>query len=253
MKHPQHVAIIMDGNGRWANSHGRPRTYGHIQGARVAKRIITAAAERKIPYLTLFAFSTENWQRPVAEVNFLMRLLVHQIEKAKHLLQKNNVRFRTIGDIHRLPSAAQKVVEKTAQETANNSGMVLTFALNYGGRQELVNVMREVATGIGSGEILANNIDEEFISRRLESHFLPDPDLIIRTSGEHRISNFFLWQAAYSEIYLCRKFWPDFNSDDFDLALAEYASRQRRFGRVPDAQPDTVSAAESAMLLSEGP
>lgn len=220
----------MDGNGRWAQSRGRPRFYGHLRGARTARKIIEAAANKNIAYLTLFAFSTENWQRPTEEVNFLMDLLARQIRKEQATLIKNNIRFRCIGDLSRLPASAQKAVTQAVQATQNCAGMNLTFALNYGGRQELQRTMVHLAQLVKNGALDPTEIDEDMISHHLNSSFLPDPDLILRTSGEYRLSNFFLWQAAYSEIYVTPKPWPDFNCADFAQALDVFSRRERRFG-----------------------
>lgn len=229
---PRHVAIIMDGNGRWAQMRNRPRTYGHLAGARVAKKIITAAANVKLEYLTLYAFSTENWSRPETEVNFLMRLLAHQIVREQKTLMKNNIRFRTIGELNKLPLSVRQVVEQTITMTEKNTGMILVFALSYGGRQEILNATKQLASKLARGEMTIDDISERSMGEHLESSFLPDPDMIIRTSGEQRLSNFFLWQAAYSEFFAFNKFWPEFNADDFNYALNTFAKRDRRFGRV---------------------
>lgn len=231
-KTPAHVAIIMDGNGRWAERRGKSRTLGHVRGARVAKKIIAAAVENKISHLTLFAFSTENWFRPENEVHFLMHLLTRQIQREIAMLIKNNVRFRVIGDIARLPISVRTVVENAIAQTKNNTGLNLVFAISYGGRQEIVLAAKSLAKKILNSEIQLDEIDEALFANELESSFLPDPDLIIRTSGECRISNFFLWQAAYSEIYIHNKLWPDFTASDFSEALSIFARRERRMGRV---------------------
>lgn len=233
MNLPSHLAIIMDGNGRWAESRQRQRTYGHIRGARTAKNIITAAVERGIKHLTLFTFSTENWLRPQAEVEFLMRLLARQIARQQKTLMQNNIRFSTIGDLSRLPAAARQVVLDTIELTRTNTGMSLVFALNYGGRQEILAAARQIAFQVATGQTQMSAVTEEYFSQTLESSFLPEPDLIIRTSGEQRLSNFLLWSAAYSEILFVEKHWPDFTSADLDLALSEYQRRERRFGCIP--------------------
>jgi undecaprenyl diphosphate synthase len=232
MKLPHHLAIIMDGNGRWAQALGRQRAYGHMRGARVAKNIITAAAQRDIKNLTLFTFSTENWARPQLEVDFLMRLLAHQIKREQRTLMENNIRFHTIGSLERLPSAARQVVLDTARLTEKNTGMNLVFALNYGGRQEIVQAAKRIAELAREQKLNPEDVDDAFFAHKLESSFLPAPDLIIRTSGEHRLSNFFLWQAAYSEFFVLDKMWPDFTANDLDLALNNYATRSRRFGKI---------------------
>jgi undecaprenyl diphosphate synthase len=232
MDTPRHVAIIMDGNGRWAQARRRPRTYGHLAGARVAKRIITCAAEMGLQNLTLFAFSTENWARPETEVRFLMRLLGHQILREQKNLMKNNIRFRTIGELTRLPDSVRKIVEDTEALTQNNTGLNLVFALSYGGRQEILTAAKEIALRAARGELDVNQLDENSFGSHLQSSFLPDPDLILRTSGEERLSNFFLWQAAYAEIMVLQKFWPEFTTSDFQSAIATFSLRERRYGQV---------------------
>lgn len=231
---PRHLAIIMDGNGRWAKARRHNRVYGHIRGAKVAKTIIEECARLKVPYLTLFAFSTENWFRPGDEVGLLMFLLRRQLLREKETLMRNNIQFRTIGDTQRLPAAVREAVETTTDETAGNTGMTLTFALSYGGRQELTETVREVARQARLGLISEEDLDEATVAGLLPSRFLPDPDLIIRTSGESRISNFFLWQAAYSEIEFERKTWPDFSVHDLHRILENFSSRERRFGRTSE-------------------
>lgn len=235
---PRHIGIIMDGNGRWAKAKYRPRTYGHVKGARIAKRMITHSAKIGIQHLTLFAFSTENWLRPPAEVHFLMNLLRRQIHKEADTLVKENIRFNTIGDLNQLPSDLIQAVKTVQERTAKNTGMNLTFALNYGARKELVEAVRSIGTRIKNGELDPLSIDESTVAGHLQSYPMPDPDLIIRTSGESRLSNFLLWQAAYSELYFTPTLWPDFTETDLDLAIAEYAKRGRRFGQVnEDVQP----------------
>ena len=234
MKPPRHLAIIMDGNGRWAKSRHHNRIYGHIRGARVAKKVIEECARLNVSHLTLFAFSTENWFRPLQEVSFLMRLLHRQLLREKRTLQKNNIRFRSIGELERMPPEVQTVVHETERETAGNTGMTLTFALSYGGRQELTLAARELVRAAKAGEIDADDVDEATLAARLASSFLPDPDLIIRTSGESRISNFFLWQAAYSEIEFEAKSWPEFTINDLNRILNAFTGRERRFGRTSE-------------------
>lgn len=224
----------MDGNGRWAKARRHNRVFGHIRGAKIAKNVIEECARIKIPYLTLFAFSTENWFRPNDEVSLLMLLLRRQLLREKQTLMKNNIRFQTIGDVQRLPASVREVVLDTLEETAKNTGMVLTFALSYGGRQELTSAVREIAKQARLGLLNENQIDEAMISEFLPSSFLPDPDLIIRTSGESRLSNFFLWQSAYSEIVFEQKAWPDFSNQDLHRILENFSSRERRFGRTSE-------------------
>lgn len=245
---PQHLAIIMDGNGRWAQARGHNRIFGHVRGAKAAKRIIEECARLKVPYLTLFTFSTENWERPRDEVSFLMTLLTRRLRRERANLIKNNIRFRCIGDLSKLPDSVRAEVEKTIEATKHGQGMTLVFALSYGGRQELVSAMQALAKKVKAGELLPEDINEQTLRSAMESRFLPDPDLIIRTSGESRISNFFLWQSAYSEIYISPKMWPEFKEDDLREALVAFSRRERRFGKVSgqleEPQPATASAQE---------
>jgi len=234
MMTPRHLAIIMDGNGRWAKARSHGRIYGHIRGAKVAKSIIEECARLKIPHLTLFAFSTENWFRPAEEVTFLMHLLQRQLVKERETLMRNNIRFQVIGDTGRMPAPVQDIVNETVTLTAGNSGMVLTFALSYGGRQEITEMVREVARQAAAGEVKVEDLDEATVAGMLPTSFLPDPDLIIRTSGERRISNFFLWQSAYSEIEFEPTPWPEFTVERLTAILNQFASRERRFGRTSE-------------------
>jgi undecaprenyl diphosphate synthase len=231
-KLPKHLAVIMDGNGRWAKSRNHHRAYGHVRGALVARDIIEECARLKLEYLTLFTFSTENWQRPALEVSLLMRLLMKRLIKERQTLMKNNIRFRCIGNLERLPQFVLNVVRETIAVTSHNTGMELIFALSYGGRQDLTFAVRQLADRIASGELKAEAITESTIADKLETADIPDPDLIIRTSGECRLSNFFLWQAAYSEIFVTDRLWPDFTKDDLLSALQFFESRERRFGRT---------------------
>lgn len=234
MNLPRHLAIIMDGNGRWARARGHNRFYGHVRGAKVAKQIINECCALKIPYLTLFAFSSENWFRPDDEVSFLMFLLRRQLQREAANFKEKNIRFRSIGDISRLPREAQKIVNETIESTAQNTGMTLSFALSYGGRQEITDVVRDIASLVATGDLAVSEIDEALVAKSLPSSFLPDPDLLIRTSGEARLSNFMLWQSAYSEIEFETKPWPEFSPADLHRILAKYASRERRFGRTSE-------------------
>lgn len=224
----------MDGNGRWAKARGHNRFFGHVRGARVAKTLIEECARLKLRHLTLFAFSTENWFRPPEEVSFLMLLLARKLKRERALLMEQNIRFAVIGDLRRLPAYVRAEVIKTVETTQNNTGMLLTFALSYGGRQEIVQMAKSLVEKAKSGMLDASGIDETVIAEHLPSSFLPDPDLIIRTSGENRISNFFLWQSAYSEIFFAEEAWPDFTVDHLHAALGRYANRERRFGRTSD-------------------
>lgn len=224
----------MDGNGRWAKTRRHNRIFGHIRGAKIAKSVIEECARLKMPYLTLFAFSTENWFRPVEEVSFLMHLLKRQLLREKSMLMEQNIRFQVIGEVARLPLAVREVVVSTVEETSTNTGMTLTFALSYGGRQEITHMAREIARQVKMGHLEESEVDEALVASLLPSSFLPDPDLIIRTSGESRISNFFLWQSAYSEIEFEAKAWPDFSNEDLHRILSSYSARERRFGRTGD-------------------
>lgn len=234
MKPLRHLAIIMDGNGRWAKSRHHNRVYGHVRGARTAKKVIEECARLKVAHLTLFAFSTENWFRPLPEVSFLMRLLRRQLLREKKTLQRHDIRFRSIGDLNRLPPEVRSVVIETERETEHNRGMILTFALSYGGRQELAMMARDLVRAAKAGELEPEDVDEALLAGRLGSSFLPDPDLIIRTSGERRLSNFFLWQSAYSEIEFENKSWPEFTLADLHRILDAFSARERRFGRTSE-------------------
>jgi len=226
---PRHVAIIMDGNGRWANRRGLPRIAGHEQGTDNIRRITTAAGELGIEHLTLWAFSTENWSRPAEEVRGILRLLGEAIERETDELHRRGAQLRHIGSLDGLPPDLQQAVRGAIELTRHNDRLILTLAFNYGGRQELVRAVRElVASGIAP-----EAVDEEAIAAHLYTCDLPDPDLVIRTSGEHRMSNFLLWQAAYAELFFTNVLWPDFGPDDLQAAVIDYARRERRFGRIP--------------------
>lgn len=232
MNLPRHIAIIMDGNGRWAKARRHNRVYGHIRGAKVAKNVIDECVALGVQHLTLFAFSTENWFRPADEVAFLMFLLRRQLKREGAKLVEKNVRFQCIGDLARLPEPVRLAAQQVMEETSQNTGMKLTFALSYGGRQEITQMAREVARQVQLGMLEEKEVDEALVASLLPSSFLPDPDLIIRTSGESRLSNFFLWQSAYSEIAFEQKAWPDFTNSDLLRILSAYSMRERRFGRT---------------------
>ena len=236
-KLPKHLAIIMDGNGRWANHRGHNRHYGHVRGAQVARRIINFCSKKHLENLTLFTFSTENWLRPQREVAFLMKLLQRQLQKEGGNLIKNNICLKCIGDMERLPPGVKKMVEDTVADTRHCTGMTLTLALSYSGRQELRQGFQKIAQLIQLGQLRASEITDEVVANSLQSSFLPDPDLIIRTSGESRISNFFLWQAAYSEIHFYDKHWPDFSEEDLLFSFRRFASSERRYGRLTVCNP----------------
>jgi undecaprenyl diphosphate synthase len=235
VKVPRHVAIIMDGNGRWAKAKGRPRSYGHVKGSRVAKKIIRAADDLGIKYLTLYTFSSENWRRPKDEVGFLMRLLKKYLQRERAEMVRENVLFRFIGDVERFPEFIVEEIRKTMAATKNNTGLNLVLALNYGARNEIVDAVKEVGRLILEKKLTPESIDSETFSRHLGSSFMPDPELIIRTSGENRLSNFLLWQAAYSEFYITPTLWPDFTKNDLSQALEVYKKRERRFGGISAA------------------
>ncbi|MBC7742863.1 MAG: isoprenyl transferase [Bdellovibrionaceae bacterium] len=227
-----HVAIIMDGNGRWAQLRDKPRTFGHIKGARVAKKIITYASDNSLKNLTLYAFSTENWLRPHEEVSFLMTLLGRYLKKETENLHKKNIRFSVIGELHKLPVNLQLAVQNTVDLTSKNTGLHLTFALSYSSRQEVVLAVQTIAEKLKSGEIQKFQINEDYVSQHLMTAGTPDPDLIIRTSGESRLSNFMMWQSSYSELYFTPVLWPDYTTNDFAQACRIYNQRERRFGKV---------------------
>lgn len=231
-KIPQHVAMIMDGNGRWAGMRNKPRTYGHIKGTRVAKKMITECSRLGIKYLTLYAFSTENWLRPQTEVSLLMKLLKRYLARETENLVKENIRFTIIGDLENLPTDTVQAIESAMLATEKCSGLRLIFALSYGSRQEITEMVKEVAKKVQNQEIAVSEIDELVIQEHLSTYPTPDPDLIIRTSGEKRLSNFLLWQAAYSEFYFADTLWPDFTKLDLYQALESYSLRQRRFGKL---------------------
>ena len=227
-----HVAIIMDGNGRWAQQRDKARTFGHIKGARVAKKIITYASNNHLKNLTLYTFSTENWSRPQQEVSFLMRLLSRYLKKETLNLHKKNIRFNVIGEIEKLPAEIQLAITQTTALTKNNTGLHLTFAMSYSSRQEIVLAVQKVAEKYKAGQVGLDQINEAFLAENLMTSKIPDPDLIIRTSGENRLSNFLMWQAAYSELYFSPVLWPDFTTQDFSEACQNYYQRERRFGKV---------------------
>ena len=225
---PASIAIIMDGNGRWAQQKGLPRSAGHLQGVDNVTRITSECARLGVKYLTMYTFSTENWNRPEAEVKMLMGLVVDKLED--DIFMKNDVRFRYIGDLERLPAPARQRILECMENTKNNKRMTAVTALNYSSRWELTKAMRDAVSKAQAGQLGPDDINEEYISRHLETNFMPDPDLLIRTGGELRISNYLLWQCAYSEFYFCDTYWPDFHEEELHKAIAAYQQRQRRFG-----------------------
>ena len=231
---PNHIAIIMDGNGRWARKRGLRREKGHQAGKKSVKKIIESCIELGIKYLTLYAFSTENWNRPKIEIDFLMQLLFLSLNDEFENLNKNNIKFNTIGNLKRLPKKISNYLEKVKLETGENSTLTLTLALSYGSRYELVDALKEISLKVKNNIISSKNIDETVINNHLYTRNLPDVDLLIRTSGEKRISNFLLWQIAYSELYFTEKLWPDFEKKDLYKALISYQNRERRFGKTSD-------------------
>ena len=231
---PRHVAIIMDGNGRWAKRQGLARMFGHRQGVETVHNITEAAADLGIEYLTLYAFSTENWNRPKEEVDALMSLLVDTIVKETPTLMKNNIQLLTIGDLDRLPENAQKKFRACIEETSSNTGLRLVIALSYSSRWEIIQAVRSIAKDVQEGNILLEDINEEVISAAMTTVNMPDPDLLIRTSGELRISNFLLWQLAYTELYFTDCLWPEFTEEEFYRAIIDYQHRERRFGKTSE-------------------
>ncbi len=229
---PRHVAIIMDGNGRWAQQKGMDRSMGHSAGVGSVHRITQAASDAGIEYLTLYTFSTENWNRPQREVDLLMHLIVTALERETPGLIANNCRLSVIGDLSRVPDYTRRRLDGCMEATAHCTGLNLILAISYSSRWELTRAMRSIAEDVREGRLSPDDVSDELISSRLTTAGIPDPDLLIRTGGEKRISNFLLWQIAYSELYVTDRYWPDFSIDDFHTALADYARRQRRFGKT---------------------
>ena len=229
---PEHIAVIMDGNGRWATERGKERSYGHQAGVETVRRITSECTRLGVKYLTLYTFSTENWNRPADEVAALMGLVLTALED--ELFMKNDVRFQVIGDIDRLPEVVQDKLQETIDHTANNKAMTMTIALSYSSRWEITRAVKNISTLVTEGKLKTEDITEELISRNMTTNFMPDPDLLIRTGGELRISNYLLWQIAYSELYFCDTYWPDFAEEDLHKAIASYQNRQRRFGKTEE-------------------
>ncbi len=233
-KLPRHIAVIMDGNGRWAKDHGQPRVFGHRNGVKAVRETTEAAAELGVEYLTLYAFSTENWSRPRLEVNALMSLLVETLRKEIETLNKNNIRLQAIGDISKLPKRTHKALLEGIENTKNNSRMTLVLALNYSAKWEIVEASRQLAEKVKLGQLSVDEINEEAFAGALSTKNIPDPELLIRSSGETRLSNFLLWQLAYSELYFTPIYWPDFRKNNLYEAILDYQSRERRFGKTSD-------------------
>lgn len=233
-KLPQHIAIIMDGNGRWAKKHGKPRVFGHKNGVKAVRETTEAAAELGVEYLTLYAFSTENWNRPKLEVGALMRLLVETLHKEVDTLMKNNIRLKAIGDLKKLPGSTYKALMDGIERTKDNTRMTLVLALNYSAKWEILEATKKlVAKGL-QGELALDDIDERSFAEQLSTQTIPDPELLIRTSGEHRLSNFLLWQIAYAELYFTPIFWPDFRKNNLYEAILDFQNRERRFGKISE-------------------
>lgn len=231
---PNHLAIIMDGNGRWAKQKGLLRSLGHENGTKSVKTTVESCAKLGIKHLTLYAFSTENWNRPKLEVDTLMRLLISSLKKELKTLEKNNIRLNAVGNLTNLPSKVQKELNEVIQKTSENTRMTLTLALSYGAREELIQAVKKISDKVKNNIISNDAIDESIINEHLYTHNLPDVDLVIRTSGEHRISNFLLWQIAYAEFYFTDVLWPDFTDEDLMEAIKSYQSRERRFGKTSE-------------------
>lgn len=241
---PAHIAIIMDGNGRWASKRGLERSYGHQAGVETVRRITAACTKLGVKFLTLYTFSTENWNRPSDEISALMGLVLSSLED--EIFMKNDVRFRVIGDIARLPEDVQKKLHETEEHTKDNATMTMVVALSYSSRWEITKAVQDIVTDVKAGKISEQAICEDMVSKYLQTAFMPDPDLLIRTGGEVRVSNYLLWQIAYSELYFCDTFWPDFAEEDLYRAIANYQSRQRRFGKTEQQIEDQNKLANNS-------
>lgn len=231
-KVPQHIAIIMDGNGRWAESQSLPRAKGHIEGVRRVEEIIDTARDIGIKVITLFTFSTENWNRPENEVSLIMNILTAVLDKKLQKLKNDNIQLRTIGRTEKIPKALLETIQSVIDATKDNTGLIVNLAFNYGARVEIIDAVQNIAKAVAAGQLKAADICEETISESLYTRGLPDPDLLIRTSGEQRISNFLLWQLSYAEFYFTEKFWPDFDSNELKKAILDYQRRERRYGKL---------------------
>lgn len=238
---PVHVACIMDGNGRWAQRQDKPRFLGHHEGVTSVREVTEACAELGVDYLTLYTFSTENWDRPEPEVEALMELLIHTIKEERSTLLENDIRLETIGDLTDLPVACQEALQDTVDDTAENDRMVLNLALSYSGRAEIARTVRKIAREVEAGNLHAEDVDESTVESHLDTAGMPDPDLLIRTGGEYRLSNFLLWQCAYTELYITDCFWPDFRRSELYAAIRNYQDRDRRFGQVSSSAYEDVA------------
>jgi undecaprenyl diphosphate synthase len=233
-KVPEHIAVIMDGNGRWAKKKNRPRLFGHKKGADSVRRVVEASVEIGVKYLTLYTFSKENWKRSESEVNSLMSLLLNSLNSETKTLMQNNVRLLAIGDLDNLPKRVKAKLEEVMKETASNTGLELVLALSYGSRWEIIKAVKKIGQDIKDGKLNPEDITNDLFAASLETSNIPDPELLIRTSGESRISNFLLWQIAYSELYFTKKYWPEMEKEDFYEAIFEYQNRERRFGKTSE-------------------
>ncbi|PSR11667.1 MAG: isoprenyl transferase [Bacteroidetes bacterium] len=231
---PRHIAVIMDGNGRWAKEQGKPRVFGHRSGVKSVREITEAAAELGVEYLTLYAFSTENWSRPKLEVSALMRLLVETVYQETNTLMENNIRLRAIGEIDKLPKATCQALLEGIEKTKANTGTTLVLALNYSGKWDITQATRHLAAEVAAGRLRSEDITDSHVAAALSTQGMPDPELLIRTSGEARISNFLLWQLAYAELYFSPVFWPDFRKANFYQAIVDFQHRERRFGKISE-------------------
>ncbi|RYY35879.1 MAG: isoprenyl transferase [Sphingobacteriaceae bacterium] len=230
LKMPRHIAIIMDGNGRWAKTKGKLRVFGHHNGVLAVRDVVEGACEIGLQYLTLYTFSSENWNRPKLEVMAIMELMVSTIHKEINTFMENNVRLNAIGDLEMLPGKCHRELVNAMEKTSGNTGLVLTLALSYSSRREMVHAAKSIALKVQNGELRAEDINEEVFANNLYTHNMPDPELMVRTSGEYRISNYLLWQIAYAELYFTPKLWPDFRRNDLFEAILDYQKRERRFG-----------------------
>lgn len=237
---PKHIAIIMDGNGRWATEKGKDRSYGHQAGVDTVRRITSECTRLGVKYLTLYTFSTENWNRPQDEISALMGLVLSSLED--EIFMKNNVRFRVIGDLKRLPEVVQQKLKETEEHTKNNDAMTMVVALSYSARWEITQATKAIAKKVANGQLSNDAITEDVLTAHMATSFMPDPELLIRTGGEERISNYLLWQIAYSELYFCGTYWPDFTEEDLRCAIEDYQTRQRRFGKTEAQVEDEQKA-----------
>lgn len=237
---PKHIAIIMDGNGRWATEKGKDRSYGHQAGVDTVRRITSECTRLGVKYLTLYTFSTENWNRPQDEISALMGLVLSSLED--EIFMKNNVRFRVIGDLKRLPEVVQQKLKETEEHTKNNDAMTMVVALSYSARWEITQATKAIAEKVANGQLSNDAITEDVLTAHMATSFMPDPELLIRTGGEERISNYLLWQIAYSELYFCGTYWPDFTEEDLRCAIEDYQTRQRRFGKTETQVEDEQKA-----------